>query len=106
MCHSFRMAQLTFLQPQMRTDTFVSKVIMKFKVSGAEAYESSLNIEYNGQNEAVALALSELMRYPPDVFDDTLYLYNTTSIRFDCGAIDQPVIWQCRFDTLLSRVSP
>lgn len=49
----------------------------EIKVGGAEAYESFLNIEYNGQNGG-GFGSIKLMHNPPDVFDDTLYLYNST----------------------------
>ena len=48
-----------------------------FKVGGAHAYEPMLVIEYNGQNGG-GFGRVELMRYPPDEFNDTLYKYNST----------------------------
>jgi hypothetical protein len=47
------------------------------KVSGAEAYETYLSIESNGQNGG-GFGSIKLMRYPPDRFNDTLYYYNST----------------------------
>ena len=47
------------------------------KVGGAQAYEPMLKIEYNGQNGG-GFGSVKLMRNPPDKFNDTLYLNNST----------------------------
>jgi hypothetical protein len=75
----------------------------EIQVSGAEAYESSLNIEYNGQNEG-GFGSVELMRYPPDVFYDTLYRYNTT-LSVLIVELDNPSFGN-QFDTLLIDYRP
>jgi hypothetical protein len=49
----------------------------EIQVGGAEAYESFLNIEYTGQNGG-GFGSIKLMRNPPDVFNDSLFLNNST----------------------------
>jgi hypothetical protein len=49
----------------------------EIKVGGAEDYSRYLNIEYNGQNGG-GFGSIKLMVSPPDVFNDTLYFYNST----------------------------
>ena len=48
-----------------------------YRVGGAQHHEPLLEIVYNGQNGG-GFGSIDLMRYPPDKFNDTLYMYNST----------------------------
>lgn len=48
-----------------------------YRVGGAHAHKPLLEIVYNGQNGG-GFGSIDLMSYPPDTFNDTIYRYNTT----------------------------
>jgi hypothetical protein len=73
------------------------------KVGGAEAYETFLSIEYNGQNGG-GFGSVKLMSFPPDVFNDTLFRYNTT-LSVLIVELDNPVVGD-ELDTLTIEYRP